>query len=74
MKAVIIKVSLSLLNCLLRLDPKFKLSRVRQSWEQEGREFELLVECDEFPEVREFDVIPIATVTIFNDGTPSEIK
>lgn len=61
MKAVILGINLAVLRDILELPKNIKLARVRQSWEQEQMEiFEILVEGDDLPEVKEGHPFPFA--------------
>jgi hypothetical protein len=69
MGKVTVTISLELLREILKLPSHCKLTRVRQTWEQEGTsEMQVLVESLELEEVSPGHVIPEAKILIHFDA------
>ena len=64
-KLAVIKVTLILLKNIMSLPNDIKITRLRQSWEQErDGVFEMLAEGESLPEVMEGQAIPEARIIV----------
>jgi hypothetical protein len=69
MKAVRVSLHLPLLGSIIGLPKKFKITRIRQQWEDElNNKCELLIESDEFEDLTGGQLIPEALIVVTIDA------